>query len=108
MNKTTDTAIAEEIIRQLGGRGFLVMTGAKNLIAQERGISFMLPRMPGIKINAVRITLDPSDTYTVEFMRLWRGELTVLESHDDIYCDMLAGLFRDVTGLETRMPRLIN
>jgi hypothetical protein len=28
-------------------------------------------------------------------------------THEDVYCDSLCELFRNVTGLENRMPRVI-
>ena len=58
------------------------------------------------RINVVRITLTPSDTYTVVFSVLRAGNLRVVSTHEDIYCDGLTELFRHVTGMETRMPRI--
>ena len=86
---------------QLGGRSFIRMTGAKNLMTTENGICF---RIPYPKVNAVRITLDDDDTYKVEFMRIRGTTIKEVSTHEGIYNTDLAPLFRDVTGLETRMP----
>lgn len=85
----TNQKIAKTILDQLGGRSFIRMTGAKNLMTTENGICF---RIPYPKVNAVRITLDDDDTYKE------------VSTHEGIYNTDLAPLFRDVTGLETRMP----
>ena len=95
--------IAETILVQLGGTKFLAMTGAKNLVALEDGLMFMLPRGTKNKANKVRITLDRYDTYQVEFMKIRGVDLKTISTHKNIYCDMLQELFTRETGLETRL-----
>lgn len=76
--------VATETLRQLGrGRvnALAVMTGAKD------------------GINFVRITLTPSDTYHVEYGRVWGSKYTPIYSDDGIYCDTLADSFENRTGL---------
>ena len=63
----TAIAIAQEIVRQLGGNRFLSMTGAKNLIADGNTLSFRLPGKGFSKYNYVKITLNSMDTYDIEF-----------------------------------------
>jgi hypothetical protein len=105
--------IADTIYQQLGGRRFSLMTGAKNFVAHDRALSFQIGRnkLPGV--NRVLITLDPSDTYTVEFQKVSlprvnsagvfvEGQTIVKTKSEDIYCDMLQECFTNNTGLYTR------
>src|SRR4051794_13969515 len=71
--------VAETILEQLGSRRFLAMTGAKSLVAGGRTLTFALPRgVARSGINKVRVTLDTSDTYTVEFCRMRPRTRTLL------------------------------
>lgn len=102
----TDTTIAQTILRQLGGNTFMMMTGAKQPTAGPSWLSFRMPSgFAKNGINFVRITLEPSDTYKVEFQRIRGLKITTVSTHEDIYNDQLCELFRRETGLETRMPR---
>lgn len=97
----TNMEIANTILAQLGGRQFTSMTGAKNLLAVDRGLAFKLPRgLAKDGITSVRVVLDPSDTYTVTFHNVRGREVA---SYDETYCDQLRGLFEDVTGLCTSL-----
>jgi len=92
-------------LEQLGGNKFVVMTGAKNFINWGNGLSFKLPGAEFAKqgINYVKITLDPSDTYTMEFGRTRGSEYKVINTHNDIYFDVLQEVFTRETGLETHL-----
>lgn len=97
--------VATTILEQLGGRRFMAMTGAKHFLAldEARGaLRFKLPGKPGFVkkgINLVKITLMPSDTYTVTAYRYKGLEVTEVETHDDIYADVLRDVFTRMTGL---------
>lgn len=99
--------VAETILDQLGGNRFRAMTGARDFVGSERNLTFGLPRYPGLKINKVRVTLDESDTYTVEFMRLARRggvpTITTLEAVSGVYADSLREVFERQTGLATSL-----
>ncbi len=61
-------SVATEILRQLGGNRFIVMTGAKSFSYfdenGECGLTFRLPSNFAMKgINLVKIKLDFTDTY---------------------------------------------
>ena len=113
-------SVAEEILRQLGGRRFIAMTGAKNFLKDEKNnwMSFRIGRNAS-KANYVKITLTPDDLYTMEFIRctsprlnhktgvFTEGKRTVLEKREGLWCDMLESTFSEVTGLETRMPNIV-
>jgi hypothetical protein len=101
-----DTTIATTILDQLGGRRFLAMTGATNLIGSATSLSFTLPGTPGFVkggINVCRITLTPLDTYTVEYLRVRRGQVRTVETDTDIYAEDLQACFSRATGLATRL-----
>ncbi|ECG0550712.1 hypothetical protein BSD57_24480 [Salmonella enterica subsp. enterica serovar Enteritidis] len=95
--------IAAEILKQLGGRKFIAMTGAKQLISLEKGgLIFKLPSNFALSgINLVKIELDPSDTYSVYFYKSRGASLKEVKTMTMIYCDQLQEVFTDVTGLNT-------
>ena len=93
MRIETDKSIAVEILRQLGNHTFLAMTGAKNLISHENGLSFRLSgSMTKDRINYVKITLNAMDTYDIEFGK-------VISRIEGIYNDMLKKTIENNTGL---------
>ena len=96
-------SIAQTILNQLGGGQFVMMTGARKLVAGPNWLSF---RIPFPKINAVQITLEGSDLYTVVFYYVRAGKIREVSRHEDIFNDQLSDLFRRETGLETRLPRV--
>lgn len=65
---TQNQEIANTILQQLGGRQFIMMTGAKQLVAIENGLRFRIGRN-GSKANMVRIILKGDDTYLMQFMK---------------------------------------
>lgn len=100
--------IAHTIYEQLGGRQFAFMTGARNLTSTPTGLLFSLPgTMTRNRINRVKIDLTPDDEYNVEFSSFRAGKVKVISTHEGVYCDMLAELVREKTGLETRMPNIV-
>lgn len=97
-------SIAKTILEQLGGNRFVAMTGAKNFGDTGNGLAFQIPaKLTKNRINAVKIELDPSDTYIVKFLRIGRSDLKVISKHDMIYCDQLEDLFERETGLYTHL-----
>ena len=95
---------ASVILQQLGGNKFVMMTGAKNLMKSNGGktLSFRLPKALG-GINYVKITLDASDTYTVEFGRVSGTTYTVKKEFANVYADQLQNIFTKTTGLYTKL-----
>ena len=80
------------------------MTGAKNLLSSPTALSFRLPSYFARNgINAVRITLLPSDLYRVEFTKVRGVKFVPVSVHEGIYCDALPALFTAETGLATRL-----
>lgn len=96
--------IANTILAQLGGAKFLAMTGAKNLLGDEKALTFTLPsNFANHKINRVRVTLTPADTYTVEFYRVRGIKCDRFAAVENVYCDNLAECFTRITGLDTSL-----
>lgn len=99
-------SIASVILEQLGGRRFIVMTGAKNLFAVDgNALSFQLPGKGFARegINHVWVELSADDTYKISFGRFWGTRYKVLKTLTGVYCDQLRDVFTDVTGLETSL-----
>ncbi len=105
------------ILEQLGGKGFLLMTGASNLFPAGRSESnpnawlrMDLPRNES-GANRFKVTLMPSDTYKVEFYHQKLVQVEVVKTKEQVftgvYAEDLPGLFRRVTGFETRLPIII-
>lgn len=101
----TNLTVANTILEQLGGRRFLAFTGARDLTGDSTSLTFKLPKAKdGIK--AVKVNLDPSDTYTVTFYEIARAPsraVTVVKESSDVYCDSLVELFETTTGLYTHL-----
>lgn len=101
-----DTAVAQTILAQLGGKRFMAMTGARQMVGSADSVSFTLPGTPGsVKegINVVRITLTPMDTYTVQFLRVRHGACHIMATLEDLYADQLQDAFTRETGLATHL-----
>lgn len=96
--------IAKTIMDQLG-KGTLFMLGAKDFIAIENGLLFSI--RGSHKANRIRITLMPSDIYKMEFIRVRALKHNPVKTFEDVYFDQLHELIEQVTGLCTRMPRII-
>ncbi len=100
-----DMTIAKEIHNQIGKASFF-MIGAKNLVGDEKSLTFKIMRNAK-RVTHVRVTLDDSDTYTVEFIKVGNAPKFVTKTLDTIsmvYNDMLKSVIGDGTGLELRMP----
>lgn len=104
----SDLTVAKTILQQLGGSHFRVMTGARNFVGSDDSLMFDLPPCDfKLKdIDRVRITLTPMDVYEVAFCTRKGGQLAVVETVEDVYCDTLRDVFERVTGLLTSLtPR---
>lgn len=101
-----ENAVATTILEQMGGNRFVVMTGARNMLASDNALSFRLPGGGGFTrggINFVRVTLEPDDTYTMEFGRVYGTKYTKINEYRDVYNADLRRVFTSETGLETHL-----
>lgn len=98
--------VALIIIEQLGGhRALSIMVGAKTYLSHTEGRGAVSFRFKGSrKVNYVKITLTPMDTYTLQFGRVSKRGYTVIETVEDIYNDNLRDVFSRVTGLILSVP----
>lgn len=103
-----DMMIAREIMNQLGGKRFSMMTGAKNYLAIKDGLTFSLPGKSGFvrdKINRVAITLNEKDLYDITYSKMWKSkgdmQIKYIKTFKDVYCDELVNNFEETTGLYT-------
>jgi hypothetical protein len=98
----SDMTVAQTILEQLGGRRFIVMTGAKNFIGSHDHLSFRIGRNCHA-ITHVKITLTPWDLYDMTFHRLRGTDLKLVTEYDGVYADDLQRLFTTATGLDTHL-----
>ena len=90
--------IAQTILQQLGGNRFSMMTGAKNFSTNGNDLSFAVGRNAG-KVTHVKITLEASDTYAMQFLNCNIRRIKEVASRELVYCDQLPAIFESVTGL---------
>lgn len=112
MTTTTRYTKAEQatkagiIISQIGGRKFQVMTGVKQITSSEEngniyvGIKHM---KSAIKTNYLKITLNDTDTYDMEFGSIRGFKYTVKATENGVYAEDLQRVFTSVTGLNTSL-----
>jgi len=96
--------VANEIFRQMGGNRFRVMTGSKVLRFTHDDKSLKLYINIGANSKKIRTVLVEyifgKDLYNMAF---YRYNFVVASEYNDVYSDMLAGLFEKETGLYTRL-----
>ena len=100
---------AQVILEQLGGNKFIAMTGAKDFMNGGEYLSFKLPRgFSANGINLVKITIEASDTYTVEFLKYNPRSLAVstVRRVELVHAPELRQVFEHNTGLETSLGTL--
>lgn len=107
------TEIAETIINQIG-HPCLLMIGARKVVfgslpedSNEKGVfvSFAIGNNPK-GINRIRIIYQAGpDTYSIEFYRIRGVKSQIISMENDIYCEDLARIIGEVTGLEIALPR---
>lgn len=103
-NGKKDTTIANTILDQLGGRRFLMMTGAKFLLAHPNALSFQLPpNFARNGINRVRIELNGRDLYDLTFSRCRGLKIFFQTRVEGIDCEQLRPAFVESTGLDVSL-----
>jgi hypothetical protein len=95
--------VAETILAQLGGNGFLAMTGAKNLLGDANSLHMKLGRGCLNGITHLRVTLDASDTYTVAFLKVRGVKVATVAEVSGVYADSLRSVFTNHTGFATSL-----
>jgi hypothetical protein len=102
-----DLQVANTILAQLGGRRFIAMSGAKDFIGGDNYLMFSLPTgFAKEGINKIRITLDWTDTYIFEALKVSHRpepKSENIEKLDYVYAENLEEIFTKVTGLDTHL-----
>lgn len=95
---------AEEVLKQLGGRKFIAMTGAKQFVRDDknRAIMFKIPKAKN-GINYIRITLTSMDLYDIEFMSFRGTNVKTVATEKGVYNNNLQKIFTKHTGLNTSL-----
>ena len=100
--------IAKEILSQLGGHKFTVITGSKQYVAGENYLRMNLARNQS-GANRLKIELNWMDTYDMTFYRqtmnrkTFEVKITEKAQFSGVYFDHLCGIFEDTTGLYTSL-----
>jgi hypothetical protein len=97
----TDLTVANTIKAQLGNK-FAVMTGAKNWLGSDKGLSFKIGRNAK-GVTHVRVTLRPDDLYNVEFMACRGSSVKSKGASMGIYAEQLAETIGAHTGMEVTL-----
>lgn len=98
-----DKKVAMEILRQIGGKRFIMMTGANQFLSGKNWMAFKLPRAKDGN-RRVKITLNSMDTYDIKFMSLSGKTKKMIRG---IYNDQLKDIISRYTGLTLTMPRVV-
>jgi hypothetical protein len=105
LTRTDAQQIADNIIAQLGGRRFMMMTGARHLTYSADGtLQFRLPSGSASGgINHVSIALNSYDLYDVTFRKVRGINSTEVASEKNVYNSDLQKVFTIHTGLYTSL-----
>lgn len=98
--------VANTILAQLGGRRFLVMTGAKASGDRDSLILKLPARLAKKGIRALVIKLEPDDTYSMRFVTQARAPSFAVKdvaTHEGVYAEDLRRIFEAETGLYASM-----
>ncbi len=100
----TDGRWAGIILQQLGGNKFIMMTGAKQFVRDDKNMTIMFKIGRNAKsVNYVKIRLNSMDTYDMSFNRIRKFEVKEISHANGIYNDQLQDVFTQHTGLETSL-----
>lgn len=103
MNNTItnqDASIAAQILNQLGGNKFIVMTGATVM----RDGATLIVKFKGSRIaNIMYITLNSMDLYNVRICKFRGCDIKEVASIENAYGDMLQPFFTKTTKLYTSL-----
>ena len=92
--------IQQEMIKQLGGNKFTVMTGAK-YSAEDQTLTV---KFKGSAVaNIMWIALNSLDLYNVKIAKYRGMNVKVVEDLENIGCEDLVPIFEKTTGLHTKL-----
>lgn len=94
--QTNNLEVAQTILDQIGSRAFYMM-GTRHKLGGENFLSFDIRGCS--KFNKIQVTLEPLDTYKVEFFKFRAFERIRYQSFEGVYADDLHRLIESTTGL---------
>ena len=94
--------VAQTILQQLGGKRFMAMTGAKNLVAGDKCLYFTIGQNQN-RWNRVKVSLNWKDLYDMTFYRIRHLDIVDEQTVSDLYAESLQDAFTEHTGLYTRL-----
>ena len=93
--------VQAEIVNQLGGNKFKMMTGA-SFVAD--GENTLIVKFKGSTLaNIMYITLNALDLYNVRICKYRGLNVKDVDVSENVYSDMLCSIFEKATGLRTRL-----
>ena len=112
----------QDILQQIGGNKFLVMTGSKVKYYgyDKNGYVYLMFQLSKNQSKAqfLKIQLNDKDLYNMEFskikktlnkeyaaigIKIYDESLENIKIIEDVYCDQLQEVFTDITGMYTRL-----
>ena len=96
MNTATDLTVANTISQQIGARAFFMM-GTRQKLGDADSLRFDI--RGSARGNRICVTLDASDTYTVQLLKVRGLHAGVVAENSGIYCDGLRQVIEGMTGL---------
>lgn len=96
----TMSAVATTILGQMGGAARVsAMLGVTDFVYSDNALTIKYKAGDSRKGNLVRVTLDASDTYTVEFGYQRAAKYRTIKTVSYVYADNLVRVFQSATGL---------
>ena len=94
-----DSAAAQKTLQLLGGRSFINATGARDIMFSGNSLSLKFPKFVKNKSNYLTISLDRSDSYTMDFGQLRGNDVKRVAILSGLHGNSLRTVFSEVTGL---------
>lgn len=91
--------VTQTIFNQMGGWQFANLVGTKAIGSQGDTLLVRFTGKAKSRINLLKVTLSPDDTYAVEFCRASKAGTVTVKEYNGVYCDQLKDLFEETTGL---------
>jgi hypothetical protein len=111
MYSTEESKIIAQTIQRQIGLQYIPMIGAYNQLHHPEGaLSFRFKaqaaQVNGKRPNWIKVTLDPNDTYKVEFGRIRGLDFNILKTMENVYCDQLAPMIEETLQLRLSLGRM--
>ena len=103
IDEAVDKKQGAEILKQLGGNRFIMMTGAKHFGVGKEGLSFKIGRNSK-QVNHIKIDYDRGrDLYNIKFDWVTKRGIKNKKTLKGVYADQLQKVFTMHTGMYTSL-----